>query len=433
MGIEDIKEIKELINDVDGISLPNPDVIQVEFYNKKNNKSEVLINNSDKNISIKGKNIFYNFSYTERVWISHVIIDTENYHSWQKIEFQWFDKGRSFSEIVTNTNNSFVIEINDFVDVFSFKPPKTFESEAKLINIESNGFLVDDFNETISLISKIEMFKERIIDKSQSLITKADEAVVSLGESITLIEEKNKELDTLSNKYEMDKKEENGLIKSITSLKSEESDINIRINSLDDSIDTKKNEQKSLNSDIEIKRNELDKLNADINMFPSEIAGFVNEGERALKKYYALTFIPLIILASVVLVLFFGAVDLTTILATDKKTEIITIMLTRLPYVTVSAMLITACYQLVKYFVGQMVLINKQRIDLNKISIIANDTSIASFVGLGLSKSERYHARIQLKMELLKEHLKEDISQDYQYKKDFNVVEDEERISEGKH
>lgn len=58
----------------------------------------------------------------------------------------------------------------------------------------------------------------------------------------------------------------------------------------------------------------------------------------------------------------------------------------------------------------EIIEINRQRLNLTKIGIIAKDISNAAEVGLDLNEVERYGLRVRLKMELLKDHLKGYIS-----------------------
>lgn len=59
-----------------------------------------------------------------------------------------------------------------------------------------------------------------------------------------------------------------------------------------------------------------------------------------------------------------------------------------------------------------MIKINRQRLNLTKISIIAKDVSSASEHELALSSDEVYRLRTELKMKLLGDHLKDYISKD---------------------
>jgi hypothetical protein len=417
MGIEEnsLEQSNDLLEELKEVEASATSLISVELYNRRTNKSEKLINNDSDHEYQKGKNIHYRFAFIEKLWISKIVIKTENYSSWDKLEFDWYLDGKVFSSELKIYDGYVFVTINGFIDKFDFKPPKKWSTDPRLLYVKATGFTVDEFIDACKTVAKIDDYKEKILDASRHTIELAEQAKDSIDDLQTQIEEKDQIIQDVEQEVGQAKKDKAELNESLRSLNSQESDLKTRIESLDDSIDGKIKEQKSLNTDIDTKKSDLTKLEDDINMFPSEIAGFVNEGENALRKYYWLAAIPMVVIILVTFSLFSSAVDLTTVLKANENVDILTVMLTRLPYVTVSGMLIAACFQLIKYFVGQMVKINQQRLNLNKISIIANDVSIASSTGLDMNESEKYHARTKLKMELLKEHLKEEISQSYEY------------------
>lgn len=423
MGIEDsnLDNANQLLEEIERTETLNPSEISLDLYNLRTNKSEKLINNTNPAEYQKGKNYPYRFSFTEKLWISTITIKTGNYSSSDKIDFTYLIDNKIHELKASFHNDCFVVSINDFIDGFTFKPPKKWLVDPRLISISADGFTIGEFTDTCKTLSRIEKHKYEIVEGARSVIEKAEASKNSIDDLTIQIEEKEALLSELNDNLSQSTATKTELNEVLRSLGTQESDVRTRIESLEDSIDGKRNEQKSLNSDIELKKSEFKKLEDDINMFPSEIAGFVNEGEKALRKYYWLAAIPMVVIILVTFSLFSSAVDLTTILKANDNIDILTVMLTRLPYVAVSGTLIAACYQLIKYFVGQMVKINQQRLNLNKISIIANDVSIASSVGIELDESDKYHARTKLKMELLKEHLKEEISQNYEYDENYNI------------
>ena len=56
---------------------------------------------------------------------------------------------------------------------------------------------------------------------------------------------------------------------------------------------------------------------------------------------------------------------------------------------------------------------DRQRLNLTKVSIIAKDVSNSIELDLGLSEEEKYHKRLALKMDLLRDHLKTYISSEF--------------------
>ena len=67
-------------------------------------------------------------------------------------------------------------------------------------------------------------------------------------------------------------------------------------------------------------------------------------------------------------------------------------------------------------FFNELIKINRQRLNLTKISIIAKDVSASAEQGLDLTSEQIYRLRTESKMSLLREHLKEYISSDVEQK-----------------
>jgi hypothetical protein len=156
----------------------------------------------------------------------------------------------------------------------------------------------------------------------------------------------------------------------------------------------------------------LAELRANVDLFPSELESFVRQGARNNRTLFWLAAAPIIIICVMFGLLIFGAAELTTKITTDQNINILALLVSRTPYVAVSLAIIAACYQIVKYFLSELIQVNRQRLSLTKISIIAKDVSAAAEVGLHLSDIERYGLRVRLKMELLKDHLKSYLSSD---------------------
>lgn len=89
-------------------------------------------------------------------------------------------------------------------------------------------------------------------------------------------------------------------------------------------------------------------------------------------------------------------------------------LISRTPYVILASSIIAACYGIVHSLISEIVRINRQKLGLNKISIIATDISKSSEIDLhSLDDEEIYEKRAQLKMQMLREHLKTDIPDDF--------------------
>jgi hypothetical protein len=165
----------------------------------------------------------------------------------------------------------------------------------------------------------------------------------------------------------------------------------------------------------------LSSLENDINLFPTEIAGYVTQGAKNVSLYWKLCAIPLIVIAVVTLRLFMNSEKILNYVY-NENFSIIEFLISRIPYVAVSAVVLAVCYTLLHRLITEIIGINRRRQDLFKVSIIATDISYASQTDLELSESDRYNLRTQTKMELLKEHLKQHIGEEYVYNPKASIV-----------
>lgn len=413
---------------------PDLDSLDISFFNKRNNKTTKLINNSDVRINQKGQNREYEFTLKEPVYVEEISISTDGYATYSETEVYYTNeiKEKIKSENIKINNDYFYIKIGRIINGFSFKPEKKYFGNPTIKSIEVNGFSVDDFKKMCDYILDLENYKDTIRHKYEQSekqynlnldeAKKLETIKIGINNDISIAEEESSKLE---NKINSLNKELNGIETSILDKKNEESATLSRIESLEDSIDKKKNEQKHLNTSISEKNSELKSLQDNINIFPSEISGFVSQGASNVKKYIFLAMIPIIILLAITVSLFFNAADLTTLYKTEEDLHLLTVLLTRLPYVVIAITLIHACYKLARIFIAEIMRINQQRLNLSKISIIATDVYSASTDGLNFDDDKIYYLRTKLKMELLREHLKEYISSNYEYKDNIPKKKDE--------
>ena len=97
--------------------------------------------------------------------------------------------------------------------------------------------------------------------------------------------------------------------------------------------------------------------------------------------------------------------------------EVVAAIVSRGPYVTLSLATIAACYGLAHFLLSEIVKINRQKLILSKLSIIATDVSKTASVDLReLNEEELFEKRVEFKMILLRDHLKTHISDDLSFK-----------------
>ncbi len=172
-----------------------------------------------------------------------------------------------------------------------------------------------------------------------------------------------------------------------------------------------RNDEKTrVTAEIESLNTKLSQLRANIDLFPTELESFVSQGSKNTRTLFWLSAAPIGIIGVMFFLLISGAVDLTTQIDPEDKVNIGALIASRTPYVVVALAIITSCYKIAKFFMLELIEINRQRLNLTKIGIIAKDVSNAAESGLDISEVEKYTLRVRLKMELLKDHLKGYIS-----------------------
>jgi hypothetical protein len=160
-------------------------------------------------------------------------------------------------------------------------------------------------------------------------------------------------------------------------------------------IETQKKE--GLQADIVAQETKLRELQANINLFPSEISGFVDQASSNSSLYLHYALGPMVVICGMFLMLILGAVDLTTVITTEKNVNLAAILVSRAPYVAVATAIIYASYRIAKVFITEVMHVNRQRLAMTKISIIAKDVSQAAEEGLNLSTSKLYSYRLKVK------------------------------------
>jgi len=229
------------------------------------------------------------------------------------------------------------------------------------------------------------------------------------------IEENEEALEKLTGEISSLTSQRDEIQKRIESGISNEKERNERVKAIELDIRTLNGNRESLVDQIAKAHSDLKELKDEINLFPTEIAGYIGQGSKNIRTYFWLSFIPALLIGVVTYRLFANAERLLDFQITEYFSDIIKFMLSRSPYVVVSAAVLGICYSVLKALVTEIVNINRRRQELFKVSIIARDVSYASQHGLDLDLEQAYNLKTQTKMELLKEHLKMNLGDDFSY------------------
>ncbi len=71
-------------------------------------------------------------------------------------------------------------------------------------------------------------------------------------------------------------------------------------------------------------------------------------------------------------------------------------------------------YYIARMLILEIVRVNRQKLNLTKISVVAKDISYAIETGLNMPDDLKYERRLRLKMDLMRDHLREYINKDFE-------------------
>lgn len=420
------EEKENKLLEMEDSSFPDYDDFDIDLFDSRANRTTCLIDNEAEAGFLRGQHRWYPLRLVERQFIHSVEIFVEGYDHYQ-CEFVWglvAHVENPISHVKAPIDGIFKIEINNFVDYISFRPAAIalgFGS-GTIKRIRILGYLGETIEEISATLANIDAAVENITQEARDTISDAETKEAEEVELTERIDELKESVDVEAGKIKSSQKEledANTLRVNISSevndLKNQMTTLQTRIDGQEENINRNRLERDGLTKLVSEKSTTLQKLENSIELFPSHIAGFVEQGTKDKKLYWRLAAIPIGIIAIITGLLVFNAATLTTVYTEKDNARVFSILLTRMPYVLISGAIIGACYALAKAFVSEIMRINSQTRALNKISIIAKDVSAASENGLGLDKMEIYHQRTGLKMDLLREHLKTYLPENYSY------------------
>ena len=382
----------------------DPHPIEIEFFSKQSNKTTKLVNSSD-GFRIDGANRWYDFSFAEPVFVTKLEIISEGYDSWYKFEVEVFHADETFhQERIPVNNNSVSLSMGKLATSFRFKPESRWARTTSILRVVVHGYSLKEFHELEWAIKEIRK-RESAVSSSEKNLTAleaaAENARVQIKELTVEVGKLTAQQGELTNKSKV-------LQEQIVQKEALDKDLQRELETLQET-------RRSIRTEISTEETKLDNLTKKLRLFPSEIAGFVKQGNRNIWAYVFLG-LPFAAIFGVVLwSLFSSAIDLTQLWRKQEGVDVWTIFLTRIPFVLVAIALIEACGFIVGRLVFEIVKINRQRLDFQKLSIIAKDVVTAAAADSELTEAERFAEETKLKMSLLQEHMKSKSNEEYRY------------------
>lgn len=279
-------------------------------------------------------------------------------------------------------------------------------------------------------IEKFERSHKNLLDLKEDALSDIDEKLSELNKKSKSVDIEREKLvqEMLASKNSMDElsQQHDALMLEVESLQKQESELSVKVDTqkkqltsaalkidelakrniaIDSELEQKTETLSSKNISISKAEEKLKGLVNNVNVFSEEFSGFVEQGRKQVNLYAILMVVPLLLLSVVVYNLFKGAVDLTTKFEKIPNIDLITLLVTRIPFVAVASLIIGVSIKIIYFLIGKITAIHQQRLDLAKIAIIAKDVSDASASQLDMPLEEAYEAKTYLKMALLKSYL----------------------------
>ncbi|WP_313031528.1 hypothetical protein [Brucella sp.] len=394
--------IQDEIANIENENVSSPSQIPFTLFQRPELKTSNLWIDSPSHTGQKGASKPFEFQFRSPDLVTVVVIHLENYSSHDKFDVTWTSlDGGSVTQSYSPNEDKLTFEPNELISKFTFRPPTKLFPGKKIVSVLAEGLDYETLAATLKSHNRISMWKQNVIAQTnqknkefldiQSNIEKQE-----LAKTEALREQARKDLNN----------REKSLIKANQEYKDAASKTTNEMNILRETAVT-----------ISEKQNELKKLKDDINLFPTELTAFATQGNKTARHYGLLAVIPMLVIIGMATNLIWGADNLKDAAWGKPLSEVVAALVSRGPYVTLSLATIAACYGLAHFLLSEIVKINRQKLILSKLSIIATDVSKTAAIDFReLNEEELFEKRVEFKMILLRDHLKTHISDDLSFK-----------------
>lgn len=381
-----------------------PHPIEVEFFSKQANKTTKLIN-SGEGFKVEGVHRWYEFEFVGPVYLSELKIASSGYDKWNKFDVEVLHSDQTVhQERITVEDNVISLSLGKLALSFRFRPESRWLTKTEILRVVASGYSLEEFHNFEWSIKDIQS-RELILSKKEEKLEELNDLE---NTKVSNIKQLTTEVGKLT-AHRNELTESSALLsEKIKTKQASEKDVQSEI-------ETYQEERRGLRSDITSDEIKLSNLTKKLRLFPSEVAGFVEEGNRNIKTYLLLSLPFIGIFAVVLWSLFSNAIDLTQHWKIEGGVDVWIIFLTRVPFVLVAVALIEACGFVVGRLIFEILKINRQRLEFSKLSIIAKDVVLASSTELEMSDEERFAEETKLKMTLLQEHMKSQSQEEFRY------------------
>lgn len=402
-----------------------------DFVSKLTGNISRCLDDGNKSFSIRaGDN--YHISFNEPAYVEDIEIFFVTSIFGAPIDVSVFDS-------LSNRDYSYRMTLESFKNSIIFLPKKvctgfTIHLHANLVDlikrksldikkIKINGYFVSDFenitrttqnvnNHKTEALSIIKLEKDEINKKTTQLNQK--EKILK-----DLEETKQEEVEDLQTAIAEHEKSAEEWQNHLNQINKDIAAVDARKNQLNDQISISETTKRNIEGEITSGKAQLEiiarktkeaddklkELTKNVNLFSEEFASFSDHGAKQTKTFIWLSIIPISVILILVWQLLSGAVDLSVKYSENPDIDLLTIFVTRIPYILVCGSILTVCYSLAIFLFKRISFIYAEKLDFSKIGIIAKDVATASTNNTNLPDSHLYEARTYLKIEMLKSYL----------------------------
>ena len=294
---------------MDEAPFPKKHDIEVEFFSRKSTKTFQLINSTDQKNAFDAKRQWYSYEFSQPVYIIEVTVTATGYEDWNEIDFE-IDHidGTQNQQSVKFKNGTALIQVGKLSKAFRFMPREKILSSPKLQKVSVIGFTLDEFH---AFEWALKEYEKRSGD------LQSREARLKAAEDID--KQKQEQRTSLDSELGKSRAESEKLKLQMESSQSELQNFNELIAKLKDEVRNLEESRSSLNRSVASSKSELLMLKNEIRLFPSEIAGFVREGNRSIKVYLGMSIPFILVIFFVLKALFFWGNRSNAIMETTRR------------------------------------------------------------------------------------------------------------------
>lgn len=415
-------ELENLTNEINDFKPIEVDKITVELIENSGTKQSKLIFNDDPNFSIKLEDREYKFKLIEPIYIDKIQLKAKTIFKGLVIYYKSIE-GDKNHVIQNDKSNSVFFNPKKVVYEIIIQNPK--DKKIELEKIELFGFrlselesIKNNFEELKKLDIELKDEVKKITETNQAQLDEIKNESSALEQLHEKLDDDIESLTTQKKELEKETEDLNSKITKLSetknNLENTKTDLTNKEQALKNNIQERENTLTTINTNISAKREELKKLESDTSLIAYDVQGYIKTANTHLWWYLGLSIIPWCLIVFMTYIVICGGVDLTTVLKVEQDAQLWTIFWSRIPFVIAVGTVIFVAYEVSNIFIRKIMEINQQKLDFQKLGILAKDVSESASQGLDLSDEEKFELRTKLKMDMLKSHLSKDLGKKFE-------------------